>query len=84
MDYVELVGLLAGFLTTVAGLPQLFKIIRTKKTRDISLAYFLISVSGVALWLAYGLMLNSLPLIAANVATLIILGSIVVLKFKYG
>jgi len=84
MDYVELVGFLAGFLTTIAGLPQLFKILKTKKTRDISLAYFLLSISSAALWLAYGLLLNSLPLIAANVVTLLILGSIVALKFKYG
>jgi len=84
MDYVELVGFLAGFLTTIAGLPQLFKILKTKKTRDISLAYFLLSISSAVLWLAYGLLLNSLPLIAANVVTLLILGSIVALKFKYG
>jgi len=84
VDYVEIIGLLAGLLTTLSGLPQLFKIIRTKKTRDISLGMFAVYFFGLVLWLAYGLLIVSLPIIAANTASMLIFGAILVLKFKYG
>lgn len=84
MDFPETIGLLAGLLTTVSSLPQLFKIIRTKKTRDISLGMFLVYLCGMVLWLAYGLLINSLPIIVTNIVSILIVAAIVVLKLKYG
>ena len=84
MDFPEIIGLLAGLLTTVSSLPQLFKIIRTKKTRDISLGMFLIYFCGLVLWLAYGLLISSLPIIVANIVSILIVSVIIALKLKYG
>lgn len=60
------IGLAAGFLTSVAVLPQVVRTWRTKHARDISIWQPLILIVGMLLWLIYGLMLHDLPLIAAN------------------
>ncbi|MEX2630922.1 MAG: SemiSWEET transporter [Tistlia sp.] len=84
MDLTTLIGLAAGACTTLAFLPQALKAWRTRSTRDISLSMFLVLVTGVALWLAYGLLLGDLPLIAANGVTLLLAGSILLLKLRHG
>lgn len=60
------IGLAAGFLTSVAVLPQVVRTWRTKHARDISIWQPLILIIGMLLWLIYGMMLQDLPLIAAN------------------
>ena len=67
-------------LTTIAFLPQVIKSWKTRSTRDISLGMFTILNTGIVLWLVYGLMLNSLPLILANAVTLGLTGTIMILK----
>lgn len=62
----DLLGLSAGFLTSVAVLPQVVRTWRRKQARDISIWQPLILITGMALWLAYGVVLNDTPLIAAN------------------
>ena len=84
MDFTTLIGLAAGTCTTLAFLPQALKAWRTRSTRDISLSMFLVLVAGVGLWLAYGLILGDLPLVAANGVTLVLAGSILVLKLRHG
>ena len=81
---VEWLGLAAGFLTTVAFLPQLVKAWNTKSTKDISLPTFIIFCLGILLWLVYGLIIGNLPVIAANFASIIIAAGILVLKIKHG
>ena len=66
----EIFGYLAAFLTTVAFIPQVIKIYKTNKTKDLSLPTFLMFTLGVFCWLIYGLYLNSYPMIAANIITL--------------
>ena len=60
MDYVTFIGFLAGALTTLAYLPQVFKAWKTKRTKDVSLGMFSILTIGILLWLVYGIFLNSL------------------------
>ncbi|MCP4646220.1 MAG: hypothetical protein GY852_00605 [bacterium] len=79
-----MVGMAAAVLTTVSLLPQLLKAWKTKSTKDISLKMFLIFTVGVVAWLAYGLLLDSLPIIVANVFTLALALGILYCKFKYG
>ncbi len=62
----ELIGSLAAFLTTAAFFPQAIKTIRTRETGGLSLSMYLLLVMGVTMWLLYGLLLGSLPLIVAN------------------
>ena len=76
--------MIAGLLTTVAFLPQAFKIWRSRSARDVSLAMFVCFCVGIVLWVVYGVMLGSLPVILANVATLCIAVTILVFKIRYG
>ena len=84
MGSVTFLGLAAGFCTTLAFLPQVVKTWRTRSTGDISLGMFLLLVSGIALWLAYGIILCDLPLIAANGVTFALAATILYLKVRHG
>lgn len=79
-----ILGLLAGTMTTIAFLPQLIHTWKTRSAKDVSLGMFLIFTTGVLLWVIYGLMIQSLPIIAANTVTLVLAGAILVLKFRFG
>ncbi len=76
----DLLGYVAATLTTASFVPQAWKVIRTRETHALSLAMYVLFSSGVALWLAYGLMLESWPLIAANCVTLVLTLIILVMK----
>ncbi|MBI9068030.1 MAG: SemiSWEET family sugar transporter [Salinivirgaceae bacterium] len=78
-----MIGLVAAVLTTSSFLPQAIKTIRTKNTKDISLAMYAIFSCGVLLWLAYGLLIKDVPVIAANAITLIFALIILAYKLKY-
>ncbi|MDE2090064.1 MAG: SemiSWEET family sugar transporter [Gammaproteobacteria bacterium] len=83
MEGATLFGLIAGTLTTVAFVPQVVKIWKTKSTDDISLGTFFIFSLGVFFWLVYGLMIGALPVILANAATLVLAVAIIILKLRY-
>ncbi len=78
------VGYAAAVLTTAAFFPQVIKTIRTGETRHISLGMYVLFCSGVTLWLVYGLVLHALPIILANIVTLILSGTILFMKLKNG
>jgi MtN3 and saliva related transmembrane protein len=82
--HAEWVGFAAAALTTGSFIPQAVKTIRTRDTRGISLAMYVIFTVGVALWLAYGLFVGSWPMIAANTVTLGLAATILGLKLRYG
>lgn len=84
MELVTAVGLLAGTLTTIAYVPQVVKSWRTGSTADISLTMFAIMVWGVMLWLIYGAFVRDIPIVIANGATLLLAGTVLVLKIKNG
>jgi len=83
MDSITFLGYIAGALTTFAFLPQLIKAIKTKSTKDISLLMFVVICTGISLWLIYGILIDSLPIILANMVTLIIAGAILLLKIRF-
>src|SRR3990172_5295268 len=82
MDYVNMIGFGAALLSMVAYVPQAIKVYKTRHTKDISLSMFLIMTLGVILWLIYELMLNSLPMIVANIFTISLSGYILIMKIK--
>ncbi|WP_447977529.1 SemiSWEET transporter [Candidatus Nitrospira bockiana] len=84
MDLSTTIGLIAGTLTTIAFLPQLTKTWKSKSAKDMSLAMLATFTTGVLLWLIYGLLVQAPPVIAANVVTLILAATILVLKLRYG
>jgi MtN3 and saliva related transmembrane protein len=81
---ITAIGFAAAFLTTIAFVPQAVKSWRSRSTRDVSLGMALILVAGIVLWLAYGILRADLPIIAANGVTLLLAGSILAGKLRFG
>jgi len=79
-DLGALLGYSAAFLTTVSFVPQALHSWRTRDLAGISLPMYTLFTLGVALWLAYGLAIGSLPVILANVVTLILAAVVLWLK----
>jgi len=84
MDLSTSVGLVAGFLTTVAFVPQVAKIWRARSARDISLHTFATFTAGVALWLGYGILRDEAPIIVWNAITLALAATILGMKLRFG
>jgi MtN3 and saliva related transmembrane protein len=82
-NYATLIGFFSGFFTTIAFIPQAYKVWKTKSTKDISLWMFLIFKAGVAGWLVYGVLTDNLPIIFANILTLFLAFLILVAKIKF-
>ena len=80
---VELVGMIAGTLTTLAYVPQVVKVWRSRSARDLSLGTFLLMNAGILLWLVYGLLIASPGLIAANGVTLGLTAAVLAAKLKF-
>ena len=78
------IGFIAALLTTASFIPQAVMTIRTRDTRGVSLGMYIIFTTGVAFWLAYGIAIDSLPMILANTVTLGLAGTILALKLRYG
>ena len=84
MDWITVMGYIAGACTTTAFFPQAIKIVKTKHTKDLSLAMYSIFTTGVLLWSVYGLVNHDWPLVIANTVTLVLSGWIFLLKLRYG
>ena len=82
-DTITLIGFLAGTLTTVSFVPQVLHTWKTKRCDDLSFGMLLSFGIGVALWLVYGILLNALPIIAANTVTLLLIAAIVFMKLRF-
>lgn len=80
---IELVGLIAAILTTSAFVPQVYKTWKTKDVEAISLTMYLAMFTGIVLWLIYGININSLSMIVANIVTSILVSILIILKLKY-
>lgn len=83
MTLPDILGSLAGALTTIAFIPQVIKTWKTRSTHDISLIMFSLFSLGVLLWLLYGISLGALPIIIANSITLALAMSILVMKLRF-
>jgi MtN3 and saliva related transmembrane protein len=83
MEATNLLGLVAGALTTLAFLPQVVKTWKTRSTHDISGAMFAIFSTGLVLWLIYGLAIGSWPIIIANIVTLVLSLTLLYFKIRY-
>jgi MtN3 and saliva related transmembrane protein len=83
MDTIILAGYLAGTLTTIAFVPQVIRTWNLKETKDFSLAMLLLFSTGMLLWTAYGIWINSFPIIAANTVTFGLVLFLIWMKIKY-
>lgn len=83
MDFHTIIGLTAGFCTTIAFLPQAVKTWKTKSAKDISLGMYSVFCTGILLWLAYGIMINDIPIILTNIVSMILASSILYFKLSF-
>jgi MtN3 and saliva related transmembrane protein len=84
MALLDYSGYAAALCTTSAYFPQVVRVWRTRSTHDISLKMFLVLVTGLALWLTYGIWRGEVPIIIANGVTLVLASIILFFKVKHG
>jgi MtN3 and saliva related transmembrane protein len=83
MDYVIMLGLIAGAMTTGSTIPQILKIIQSKSSRDVSTMFFLFMSGGMLLWLVYGILRSDLVIVLWNSISLSLCLAILGLKKVY-
>ncbi|PHR10357.1 MAG: hypothetical protein COA40_12355 [Aequorivita sp.] len=79
----QIIGFIAGILTTVAVLPQLMKSWKTKKVMDISPFMFVLLLRGIGLWVVYGIIKNDYPIILTNGISFLLNSSMLLLMLLY-
>lgn len=80
---INLIGSLAAICTTISFVPQLVRVWKLRSAREISLIMFLVFSIGVFLWLVYGILIGSFPVILANAITLALSLAILGLKLRF-
>ena len=80
----EFVGFAAAFCTTAAYLPQVVRVWRTRRTKDVSLGMFVVMTVGLLCWLAYGFAIHDMPVIVCNGSALVMTSIILFFKLKHG
>ena len=80
---IDAIGLLAAACTTIAFVPQLIRVWQLRSAREISLIMFSVFSLGVFLWLVYGILIHSVPVILANAVTLVLSLAILALKLRF-
>lgn len=83
VGWVEMIGVVAGVLTTFSSLPQVMKVWRTRSTGDLSLIMLVMAVTGIALWLVYGLGIGSMVVTLANTVSLALWATVLGFKLRY-
>jgi MtN3 and saliva related transmembrane protein len=83
MPITELIGFLAATLTTLSFVPQAWHTFTTRDVSGVSLGMYSSFTLGVALWLIYGLLLPSWPIVIANAITLTLSAGILLMKLRY-
>jgi MtN3 and saliva related transmembrane protein len=83
MDH-EIIGYLAAIFTTAAYVPQFLKVVKDRDTRSLSLGMYSLITTGIALWLVYGILIDSPSIILANAITLVLASIILVMKIRLG
>jgi MtN3 and saliva related transmembrane protein len=84
MEVSDMLGYAAATLTTASFVPQAWRTFRTKDVSGISLRMYSVFTLGVAVWLAYGIVLGEVPMMIANSSTLVLALAVLVMKLKYG
>jgi MtN3 and saliva related transmembrane protein len=80
----EILGLVAGFFTTFAVVPQIMRVYKLKSAREISIIYNTMMLLGILLWLVYGIMLGLVPIIIWNIIGALLVVLLLMSKLKYG
>jgi MtN3 and saliva related transmembrane protein len=84
MNHTEWIGYAAASLTTASFVPQAWLTFQTRDVRGISVGMYSAFTLGIALWLVYGWLIEAWPVVIANVITLVLAGSILVMRLRFG
>lgn len=84
LQTIDWLGFGAASLTTLAFVPQALLSLRTRDVSGVSLGMYCAFTAGISLWLVYGLLIGSWPLIVSNAVTFGLAASILTLKLRYG
>lgn len=84
MQYIDILGYIAGILVVISLLPQTIKSWKTKSTGDLSLWRYIIYITGLILWITYAIVIKNGPVAVMNTIGLVLASSIMFLKLKYG
>jgi MtN3 and saliva related transmembrane protein len=84
MEFVDVLGYVAGLLTTLTFLPQVIKTVKERSAKDVSLNMFLIAAANQVLWVIYGVLKKDLVIILTNVLILALSLTMIFLKLKFG
>ena len=79
----NILGLVAGGITSVAMLPQLIKVLKDKDVEDISLLMILFLITGLSLWVWYGFLKDELPIILSNAFAVLVNICLLIYYLKY-
>ena len=82
MVWIEGIGLLAGFLGVSGWYPQVRRVWVDKRADGVSVPTFTVIAISLALWLAYGILKNSIAIITANIFALIMITSIAIGAYR--
>ena len=80
----SIVGTAAALLSITSFAPQIVKIWREKDASSVSLRTYVVTVAGFSCWIAYGVMIKAWPVIASNIACLLMSGAVLALTWRYG
>lgn len=83
IEMADVVGTAAGLCSMASFTPQLVKIWRERDASSISLRMYVVTVTGFSLWIAYGVLVTSFPVIVTNSVCLVLSGAILGLKWRF-
>ncbi len=84
MSSAEILGLVGGFFTTFAVVPQIMRVYKLKSAREISILYNTMMLLGILIWLAYGIILDLVPIVIWNIIGAVLVLLLLLFKLKYG
>ena len=81
---LNVIGTAAGLCSMASFVPQIVKIVREREASAVSLRMYMVTVTGFSLWIAYGVMLMSWPIMVTNSVCLVLTATILALRLKFG
>jgi MtN3 and saliva related transmembrane protein len=84
VNWLKVIGVLAGIFTTLAVIPQIYKSWKTGEAKNVSLKMYLVLITGLGLWFIYGVGINDYPIMVFNGIAFLLNSSMVFLILKNG
>jgi len=83
MEWTQIIGLAAGICTATSLLPQVIKTIKEKKAEGVSLLMLIVLMTGLILWIIYGIKRSDIPIILTNSFSLVVNITMIILRIRY-